>query len=632
MIIKKDFIKNSMFINFLIGLVVFVSINIILAKIIINKKIDLTQDNLFTLSSNTKNIVKNLNEQIKIQLFFSESLSRDIPQIRDFEKRVRELMISYTKLSSNIKLETYDPLPFTDLEDLANTYGIQGLQLNQEGERFYFGAVLTNSVDDMVVIPFFEIARERFLEYDITKSIYNLANTEKPVIGLISGLPFIGAVSNTANGPSYQNPYYLYENIKEFYEVVNLTENFQNIPDNIDQLLVIHPKNLSDNALYQIDQFVLGGKGAIFFVDPFSEHEKINQAPDQQELNIPKSDLNKLFNTWGVEVQPGMVVGDIINGRKVSLGTPNNEKIVTYVLWLALQGDLLAKEDIITENLDYVFFKSAGSINNLNDSNEIEFIPLISSSENSMLVERFKIQFRADPEALLREFKPENKKYSLGARVKGAFNSSFKKDDLAKLGVDVNNHKDKSENSNIIIFSDTDLLSDITWLTKQEVFGRDNIIPTADNGRLVMNAIESMSGGENLIGLRGRGVSNRPFLVVENLQKNAELMLKEKEDALKRDLEETEDKLKELKDSSTSEESLTLEQTQTINEFNKKIFNIRKDLREVQRELGESIKKLETKLKIINIWVMPLLVIIIYYAFKYVSLRRKKNYHTSKSL
>ena len=541
-------------------------------------------------------------------------------------------MISYTKLSSNIKLETYDPLPFTDLEDLANTYGIQGLQLNQEGERFYFGAVLTNSVDDMVVIPFFEIARERFLEYDITKSIYNLANTEKPVIGLISGLPFIGAVSNTANGPSYQNPYYLYENIKEFYEVINLTENFQNIPDNIDQLLVIHPKNLSDNALYHIDQFVLGGKGAIFFVDPFSEHEKINQAPDQQELNIPKSDLNKLFNTWGVEVQPGMVVGDIINGRKVSLGTPNNEKIVTYVLWLALQGELLAKEDIITENLDYVFFKSAGSINNLNDSNEIEFIPLVSSSENSMLVERFKIQFRADPEALLREFKPENKKYSLGARVKGAFNSSFKKDDLAKLGVDVNNHKDKSENSNIIIFSDTDLLSDITWLTKQEVFGRDNIIPTADNGRLVMNAIESMSGGENLIGLRGRGVSNRPFIVVENLQKNAELMLKEKEDALKRDLEETEDKLKELKDSSTSEESLTLEQTQTINEFNKKIFNIRKDLREVQRELGESIKKLETKLKIINIWVMPLLVIIIYYAFKYVSIRRKKNYHTSKSL
>ena len=128
-------------------------------------------------------------------------------------------------------------------------------------------------------------------------------------------------------------------------------------------------------------------------MDPFSEHEKINQAPDQQG-EYPKSDLNKLFNTWGVEVQPGMVVGDIINGRKVSLGTPNNEKIVTYVLWLALQGDLLAKEDIITENLDYVF-KSAGSINNLNDSNEIEFITY-KFFRKFILVERFKIQFRAD--------------------------------------------------------------------------------------------------------------------------------------------------------------------------------------------------------------------------------------------
>ena len=162
----KDLLKNSSFINFFIALVVFISINIILAKLLVNKKIDLTEDNLFTLSSNTKNIVKSLNEQIKIQLFFSESLSKDIPQIRDFERRVRELMISYTKLSENIKLEIFDPRPFTELEDLASTYGIQGLQLNQEGEKFYFGAVLTNSVDDMVVIPFFEIARERFLEYD----------------------------------------------------------------------------------------------------------------------------------------------------------------------------------------------------------------------------------------------------------------------------------------------------------------------------------------------------------------------------------------------------------------------------------------------------------------------------------
>ena len=624
---NKNFFKNSISINIAIALVFFISINIIFSKILINKKIDLTEDKLFTLSTNTKNVIKELNEQIKIQLFFSESLSRDIPQIRDYEKRVRELLLSYAKLSNNIKLEILDPKPFTDLEDLASTYGIQGLQLNQEGEKFYFGAVLSNSVDDMLVIPFFEIARERFLEYDLTKSIYNLANTEKPVIGLISGLPFSGGISNEVNNPSYEEPFYLYQNISEFYNIINLTQNFESIPEDVQQLLVIHPKNLSENVLYEIDQFVLEGKGATFFVDPFSEFEKINETPNPENVNIPKSDLNKLFKSWGFEVEAGMIVGDIINGRKVSLGSTNDEKILTYILWLALQRELLSDDDIVTENLDYVFFKSAGSIINLDKSKKNEFIPLVMTSSNSMLVERFKMQFRADPELLLKEFNSENKSFVLGARIKGAFESSFSEDNLETLGIDKNNHLSKGKNSNVIVFSDTDLLSDITWLTKQEMFGTSNIIPTADNGRLVINAIESMSGGKNLIGLRSRGGNNRPFLVVENLQKNAELLLKEKEDSLKNDLQDTEKKLKELTENNDiDQQNLTLEQTETINNFNKKIFQIRKDLREVQRELGENIKKLETNLKLINIWLMPLLVIVVFFIFKYYTNRKYKKY------
>ena len=159
MLVKKK-LKNTIFFNVVIAVLAFISLNIIITKAIINKKIDLTEDKLFTLSTNTKNVINELNEQIKIQLFFSESLSRDIPQIRDYEKRVRELLLSYAKISKNISLEIFDPEPFTELEDLANTYGMQGLQLNQEGEKFYFGAVLSNSVDDMLVIPFFDVARE----------------------------------------------------------------------------------------------------------------------------------------------------------------------------------------------------------------------------------------------------------------------------------------------------------------------------------------------------------------------------------------------------------------------------------------------------------------------------------------
>ena len=184
---KNDILsKNFKFLKFIIFTLLFLFFNVILSGILVNTKLDLTADRLFTLSNNTKDIIKELNEPIKIQLFFSNALSKELAQIRDYEKRVRELLYNYVNISNgNISLEIIDPKPFTDQEDLANVYGVQGLQINEEGERFYFGAVVSNSVDDTTVIPFFDLGRERFLEYDLTKTIYNLANTKKPTIGLI---------------------------------------------------------------------------------------------------------------------------------------------------------------------------------------------------------------------------------------------------------------------------------------------------------------------------------------------------------------------------------------------------------------------------------------------------------------
>ena len=362
-----------------------------------------------------------------------------------------------------------------------------------------------------------------------------------------------------------------------------------------------------------------------FFIDPLSEHEIVNSTSIRENPELFYSNLNKLFNAWGFEVQTNMVVGDFTNGRKVSLGNQNNEKIVTYIPWIALEGDLLSRNDIITANLDYLFFKSAGSIKNLSTNNELEFIPLVKTSQNSMLIEKAKLQFKADPEALLKNFKSENKSFILGARITGNFKSAFSEKELSELGIKKETHVKKNSNSNILVFADTDLLTDITWLTQQNILGRRNIIAIADNGRLVMNSLESMSGGKNLIGLRGRGVSNRPFLLIENLQKNAEIMLKEKEDALKEELAETENKLQKIQDENiTDKENLSLEQTETINKFNKKIINIRKDLREVQRKLGENIRSLETKLKIINIWLIPSLIVVVYYILK-IAMRKRRD-------
>jgi len=621
-------IYNNKILQYFFLVFLFLFFNIIMFKILVNKKIDLTTDKLFTVSENTKSIIKNLSEPINIKLFFSNSLSKELSQIRDYEKRVRELLMSYKKISNkNITIEIIDPRPFTDQEDLANVYGIQGLQLNEEGERFYFGAVFSNSVDDTTVIPFFELDREQFLEYDLTKTIYNLANTTKPNIGLISGLPLVGRVNNSQGNAQYERPFFIYQTLSEFFNVIDLSLEVSEIPQNVDQLLIVHPKNLSDVTLYAIDQFVMTGKGVTIFTDPFSEFDN-NLSKPESEKDFSNSNLSRLFKSWGFDMKPGMVIGDIVNGRKVSLGPSNDQKIVTYVLWLAIQQNLLSNTDIITSNLDYIFLKSAGSIENLNTNSSLVIEPLIRTSKESMLIERYKMQFRADPEQLLKDFESQDKSYIIGARIKGELDSAFTMEDIKKIELDTKQHINNIKDANIILFADTDLLSDNTWISEQDMFGRNSITPIADNGRMVVNSIESMSGGRNLIGLRGRGSSNRPFLVIEDLQKKAELSFREKQISLQNELQGTEDKLKEIQSNQLdSSESKTSEQNKAIEEFQRKILSIRKQLRDVQRQLNADIERLENNIKVLNIWTMPLIVIILYFFIKVFTEKRRKEFY-----
>ncbi len=621
-------IYNNKILQYCFLIILFLFFNIIMFKILVNKKIDLTTDKLYTVSENTKSIIKNLSEPIDIKLFFSNSLSKELSQIRDYEKRVRELLMSYKKISNkNITIEVIDPRPFTDQEDLANVYGIQGLQLNEEGERFYFGAVFTNSVDDTTVIPFFELDREQFLEYDLTKTIYNLANTTKPNIGLISGLPLVGRVNNSQGNAQYERPFFIYQTLSEFFNVIDLSLEVSEIPQNVDQLLIVHPKNLSDVTLYAIDQFVMTGKGVTIFTDPFSEFDN-NLSKPESEKDFSNSNLSRLFTSWGFDMKPGMVIGDIVNGRKVSLGPSNDQKIVTYVLWLAIQQNLLSNTDIITSNLDYIFLKSAGSIENLNTNSSLVIEPLIKTSKESMLIERYKMQFRADPEQLIKDFESQDKSYIIGARIKGELDSAFTMEDIKKIELDTKQHINNIKDANIILFTDTDLLTDNTWISEQDLFGRNSITPIADNGRMVVNSIESMSGGRNLIGLRGRGSSNRPFLVIEDLQKKAELSFREKQTSLQNELQGTEDKLKEIQTNQLgSSESKTSEQNKAIEEFQRKILSIRKQLRDVQRQLNADIERLENNIKIINIWTMPLIVIILYFFIKVFTEKRRREFY-----
>ena len=617
-------------------IILFISINTLSNQLFSGARLDLTQNNLYTLNQGTFKVLETIKEPITLRLFFSDNLSRDIAPMREYGQRVRELIEEYVVRSDGlIKLERIDPEPFTNNEDLAILYGLQGMQVSQAGEKFYFGLVASNSTDDVSIIPFFEQNRETYLEYDLTRIINDLANPKKKKLGLITTLPINGGLAYPdAPASEYVAPWEIYNRLREVFEVVTIPKNVSKISDDIDLLMVVHPKGISNETKYAIDQYVLTGKGALFFVDPYSEVERNALPIKDRRTYIPGSNLNTLFSSYGAYVEPGMIVGDRISGRKVTIGRSQNSRVVSYVLWLALDKNSLNPNNPITNELESILTNTPGGIIRSKNAKS-KFEILYSSHEDSMFIERYKIQFRPDPALLLSEFISDKSNKPLAISLTGEFISAYvngppKLDD----GSDPEKnpyHLKGTNNGNILIFADTDILSNSIWTQKQDNFGKEVFTPIADNGSLVINSVEFLSGGGELIALRTRGTSNRPFIVVEELQKQAETAYRETEKSLQNDLKVTEDKLRDLQRGvsiATQEGApiLSKEQADTLKQFKEQIINIRKKLRDVQRDLRVEIEKLGLMLKLYNIWVMPLLVAISS-VLVFIARRRKRVNH-----
>ena len=617
-------------------IILFISINTLSNQLFSGARLDLTENNLYTLNEGTFKVLETIKEPITLRLFFSDNLSRDIAPMREYGQRVRELIEEYVVRSNGlIRLERIDPEPFTNNEDLAILYGLQGMQVSQSGEKFYFGLVATNSTDDVSIIPFFEQNRETYLEYDLTRIVNDLANPKKKKLGLITTLPINGGLAYPdAPASEYVAPWEIYNRLSEVFEIVTIPKNISKISDDIDLLMVVHPKGISSETKYAIDQYVLTGKGALFFVDPYSEVERNALPIKDRRTYIPGSNLNTLFSSYGAYVEPGMIVGDRISGRKVTIGRSQNSRVVSYVLWLALDKSSMNPNNPITNELESILTNTAGGIRRSKDAKS-KFEILYSSYDDSMFIERFKIQFRPDPALLLSEFISDNTNKPLAISLTGEFISAYingppKLDD----GSDPENnpyHLKGTNNGNILIFADTDILSNSIWTQKQDNYGKEVFTAIADNGSLVINSVEYLSGGGELIALRTRGTSNRPFIVVEELQKKAETAYRETEKSLQNDLKVTENKLRDLQRGAsiaTQEGApiLSKEQADTLKQFKDKIINIRKELRDVQRDLRVDIEKLGLMLKLYNIWVMPLLVVLSS-VLVFIARRRKRVNH-----
>lgn len=580
-------------------------------------RLDLTQNHLYTLSGGTREVLAELKEPVDLYFYFSrDAAEKQSPLIMPYANRVREFLEEITARSAGkIRLHVIDPQPFSDDEDHAAEAGLQALPGNDTGgDSLYFGLAGTNSTDGRSVIPNFQPDREEFLEYDVAKLVQELANPKKPVVGLLSSLPLQGQFNPMTGQMGDTWP--VLSQIEQLFTVRSLTPDLDHIDKDVDVLMIVHPKNLAPKALYAIDQFVMRGGRVLLFVDPNSGADTSGQDPQNPFAGATanhSSDLEPLLTAWGVAYDPTQVVGDLDLGLEVRAsmqGPPTR-----HIAILGLRRDDMDRKDVDTAALDTINVATAGFLAPRPGAST-KFEPLLMSSTNAAPIPASRFNALTDPASLRDGFKPTGTRYALAARITGPVTSAYPQgappDPKPAAGPPIAHMAKSTVPANIVIVADTDLLMDYLWVQTRELLGQRIAQAFANNGDLVANAIDNLTGSGALISIRGRATFSRPFERVEALKRQADDRLRSKVLELQSELQQTETKLTELQSKRNDQSSLmmTPEQDQELKRFTAEKARVRKELRETQRGLDVDINRLDDWLKVINIAVAPLLVAI----------------------
>ena len=586
---------------------------------------DLTSSHLYTLAGGTKQILAGLKEPVTLRLFYSRKLGATVPSYGTYADHVREMLRNYASISGGkLKVEFYDPEPYSDTEDRAMGYGLQGVPVDQGGEQVWFGLAGSNLEDDERTIPFFQAERERFLEYDLTKLVYDLSNPKRPVIGLMTPLPMEGdpraMMMARQQGGNAGQPFASDVLLRQTNTVKIVPTDAQVIDADIQVLLVAQPPtNMTEATLYAIDQFVMRGGRLMAMVDPWSEIAAAAPSPTGMPTEDAHSDLKKLFDAWGIKYDPTQAVGDLTGAWRVRAGG-EGAQAVNYVAWFSIR-DGINKEDPATADLKTITVASPGALSKA-DGAPIEFTPLLTTSTRSALIPTDKLRM-PEPTQLLASFRPDGKARVVAARIHGVLKSAFTGPPALPEGVkrpdNFPAYKASTDGpANMVVVADSDILADRFWVRIADFFGQPTATPFADNGPFVANLIGTLAGGDALIGLRSRGDTNRPFTVIAQMQGDAEAKYRQTQQALQKHLEEVEKQLGTLRSGGGQGDGkgkpdavITPEQRAAIDAARTDIVGTRQKLRAVQLELNRDISHLESTLRVLNIVLVPALLTIL---------------------
>jgi ABC-type uncharacterized transport system involved in gliding motility auxiliary subunit len=587
----------------------FIGATILITFVFRGARLDLTESKLYSLAPGTEKIVSSLAEPVNLYFFFSQDASAQQPQLRAYAQRVRELLEEMTQHSKGkLRLSVIDPKPFSEDEDRATEFGLSPVSATPGGEPMYFGLAGTNSTDGREIIGLFQPDKEEFLEYDIASLIYRLSNAKRATVGLISGLP-VDARFDQMSGqmaPGWAS----IQQLRETLEVRTLQADGNDIPAEIGVLMLVHPKELSPQAQYAIDQFVMRGGKLITFMDPQSENDTAGAQMGMPPMGNRSSTLGPLLDAWGVKFDTSQIVGDRELGLTVSL--QQGKAPSQHIAILGLNRASMNPKDVTVSALDTINVMTAGALSK-KEGATIEFEPLIQSSTNAALLPAAKLMFLPDSDSLLDGFQPTGERYTIAARLHGKLKSAFPNGKPGAEGAAGAHLTESKEDANIILVADTDLLADPLWVRTQNVFGQRFAVAWANNGDFLANSVDNLAGSADLISVRGRQSFFRPFTKVDELRRQASDQLRAKEKELDQELKDTEQKLTALeagRGGNQASLSLSPEQEAELERFQQERVRIRKELRDTRRSLDVEIEALGTRLKAINIALVPALLAI----------------------
>lgn len=599
--------------------VVIVAVNLIANAA--KARVDLTEGKLYTLSDGTKAILKGLDSPVEIRFYNSQSDTRKPSHITTYAKEVEDLLEEFSQASGGkVRVRKIDPKPDSDAEEAAQADGVEPQQTGPlSGEHYYFGLVV--SLDpEKATIPFLDPGRERLLEYDLARAIGSVISTNKPVVGVMTGLPMFGTPSNpmmARMGQRGQRPWVFIQELKRDYNVKQLQMDVEEIDSDIQVLIVAHPKAISEKAQFAIDQFVLRGGKLLALLDAQCFIDRDQSQPNNPLAGMMPgggSSLPKLLQAWGVAFESSKVVADLGYTREITFQEGQPPRPMPTFLFVNPEG--INDDDVVTSAIDNLLLVQAGAFSGT-PATGLKQTVLLNTTKKNELVDGMNAQFQ--PQKIMDDFKASNEERPLAIRLQGKFKTAFpegkpaaapaegeeKKDEPKPAG---NALKESKTDGVVILIGDSDFLYDNFCVSINPLFGFAQ--PINGNLLLAQNMVEQLAGDVNLVGTRSRGALRRPFTVMQRMQIEAEEAGREKLQKLNQELQNAQQQLNELQAKKEPGQTLILspEQQAKIAEFRKKERDTQRELRELRKNLRQDIDSMENRIKWANIAGVPALV------------------------